>query len=227
MTYTLEAVRDGIRNREGRRVFYLGPEDRLTWQAREYLQDRGIEILPAREARPQVYRLQSGGFMEEKPEHMTHLQGNILVPKDHPRIAFRGAMDTLQGELLLCALQLRDPVPVEEVLDLAGKLLSWEVLEEPVPPFTLGGLDQKALRDRSHRPQDFYGVAHFKPELRHGPAVLWLNRCRCAARAAELAAIRAFQDREGCPTRTDLLEALNRMSSYLYILMIQEVAHGA
>ena len=36
-----------------------------------------------------------------KPEHMTHLRGNILVRKDHPRILFRGWIDALEGELLL------------------------------------------------------------------------------------------------------------------------------
>ena len=38
----------------------------------------------------------------------------------------------------------------------------------------------------------------------------------------ELAAANAFADRDGNPTRPDLLKALNRMSSMLYILMIQE-----
>jgi ethanolamine utilization cobalamin adenosyltransferase len=51
--------------------------------------------------------------------------------------------------------------------------------------------------------------------------VLWLNRARCAARAAELAAVRAFTDRDGQVLREDLLRAMNRMSSMLYILMIR------
>ena len=38
---------------------------------------------------------------------------------------------------------------------------------------------------------------------------------------AELAAVEAFSDRAGNPTRVDILRALNRMSSMLYILMIQ------
>ncbi len=35
------------------------------------------------------------------------------------------------------------------------------------------------------------------------------------------AAVHAFSDRDGNPTRPDLLRSLNRMSSMLYILMIQ------
>ena len=53
-------------------------------------------------------------------------------------------------------------------------------------------------------------------------AIARLNRARCAAREAELTAVEAFSDREGNPTRPDILRALNRMSSMLYILMIQQ-----
>ena len=49
-----------------------------------------------------------------------------------------------------------------------------------------------------------------------------LNRARCAAREAELRGLDAFSDREGKPTRPDILQALNRMSSMLYLLMLEE-----
>ena len=62
------------------------------------------------------------------------------------------------------------------------------------------------------------------PEYTDGAEILWLNRCRCAARAAELAAARAFTDAEGNASRPDILKALNRMSSMLYILMIRQKA---
>ena len=57
-----------------------------------------------------------------------------------------------------------------------------------------------------------------------GTVLLRLNRCRCMAREAELAAAEAFTDREGSPTRTDLLKAMNRLSSAVYLLMIREKA---
>ena len=59
------------------------------------------------------------------------------------------------------------------------------------------------------------------PEYTDGAVVLWLNRARCAARAAELAAVRAFVDGDGKPFREDILKAMNRLSSMLYILMIR------
>ena len=64
------------------------------------------------------------------------------------------------------------------------------------------------------------------PSVKDGPVVLRLNRCRCAAREAELSAAEAFTDREGIPTREDLLRAMNRLSSVLYLLMIREKAGG-
>ena len=59
------------------------------------------------------------------------------------------------------------------------------------------------------------------PAAGDGEALLRVNRARCAARAAELSAVAAFSDREGNPTRQDILKALNRLSSMLYIIMIQ------
>ena len=226
MLYTAQNVRDNIRNREGKRVFYLGKGDQLTSEARDLLSRERISILPAEQAKVERCRLMGGGFIEEKPEHMTHLNADTLVLKTHPRIEFRGAMDTLEAELLWCcqSLEKERREQVKEVLALARKILACDVLDEPVGEITLCGLTQQEQRRRSHFPQDYYGQPHFMPEPGDSAAVLALNRARCAARTAELAGARAFADREGRPTRTDILQALNRMSSMLYILMIQEKA---
>lgn len=226
MLYSAKNARDNVRNRNGKRVFYLGKGDQLTAEARDFLNRERIEILPAEKAKVERFRLLSGGYMEEKPEHMTHLTADLLVPKTHPRIAFRGTMDTLEAELLWCAsgLSKERSAQVAEVLDLARKLLRCDVLDEPVGELVLCGLTQQEQRQRSHFPQEYYRQAHFMPEITEKETVLRLNKARCAARAAELAGAAAFQDREGNPTRPDILQALNRMSSMLYILMIQEKA---
>ena len=229
MLYKEEAVRANIRNREGKRVFYLGKGDQLTSGARDWLRRERIEILGAELAKPERYARLDGGYIEEKPEHMTHLNAQILVPKTHPRIRFRGAMDTLEAELILAQLA----VPAEmgkqlgQILALAREIIRCDVLEEPLKVDTLCGLDQKQLRDRSHRPQDFYGQPHFMPAAVDGMGIAWVNRARCAAREAEIRAAEAFSDREGNPTRLDLLRSMNRMSSMLYILMIQMKADNA
>ena len=223
MLYSLEAVRANLRNREGKRVFYLGKGDQLTSQARDFLVRERIEILPADRAKPDEYRLLTGGTVTEKPEHMTHLHGNVLVMKTHPRIAFRGAIDTLEAELLLAQSVLCKPYDgqVGEVLEFARRLIRCDVLDEQVEDDKLCGLTAEELRTRSHRPQEFYGQPHFMPAAGDGEGILRVNRARCAARAAELSAVAAFSDREGNPTRPDILKALNRLSSMLYIIMIQ------
>lgn len=225
MLWDEQAVRANVRNRDGKRVYYLGKGDQLTSTARDYLRRERIEILPGSRAKPERYRLLSGGYAEEKPEHMTHLNGEVLVPKTHPRIRFRGKMDTLEAELILCQ---RIPGAPEgalgEILDLSRKILRCDVLEEPLRQDTLCGLTQDEQRGRSHMPQDYYGQPHFMPQASDGSVIAGLNRARCFAREAELAAVEAFSDREGNLLREDIPKALNRMSSMLYLLMIQEKA---
>ncbi len=217
MLFGLQAVRDNIRNREGKRVFYLGSGDQLTSEAKDWLTRQRIQILPAAKAKPERYALLSGGYMDEKPEHMTHLQGNVLVEKTHPRIAFRGAVDNLEAEILLCGMAAPHlQRELGEVLQLARRLIACEVLGESLEETQLLGLSQQQLRAHSHRPQDFYGQPHFMPDFSDSAAVLQLNRARCAARQAELAAVAAV------PARLDILQALNRLSSGIYILMIRE-----
>ena len=218
MLYDEKAVRENLRSRREGRVFYLGRNDTLTPSARDLLRREGIPILPAEEARPQRWQLPGGGYMEEKPEHMTCLMGDLLVPKTHPRIRFRGAIDTLEAELLLCGPE------TDQVLSLARRLIRCEVLNEPVGEFTLYGLTEAEQRRRSQLPQDYYGIPHFMPDYRDSEPVLRLNRCRCAAREAELAACEAFLTPDGTLQREDIVRALNRMSSMLYILMLRHKA---
>ena len=225
MLYTEDSVRDNIRNREGKRVFYLGKGDSLTPGARDWLRRERIGILSGELARKDRYRLTNGGYLEEKPEHMTHLNAEVLVPKTHPRIAFRGAVDTLEAELILAQLAAPEMAgKLEEVLTLARKIIRCDVLEEPLEDASLCGLAEAELRRRSHFPQEYYGIPHFMPSAADGKALARMNRARCAAREAELRACEAFSDREGNPTRPDLLRAMNRMSSMLYILMLEKKA---
>lgn len=225
MLFDEENVRANIRSRDGKRVYYLGKGDQLTSGARDFLSRERIEILPGSQAKPERFQILSGGFTQEKPEHMTHLNGAILVPKTHPRIRFRGEMDTLEAELILTQLEPGAPVEaLEEILCLARRIIRWDVLEEPVQPQSLCGLTEAEQRKRSHMPQDYYGQPHFMPAAGDGRVIARLNRVRCAARAAEMAAVAAFSDRDGNLTRQDIPRTLNRMSSMLYLLMIQEKA---
>ena len=225
MLLTERQVRDNLRNRQGKRVFFLGPKDQLTSEARDFLQRERVEIRPAKDAPIDRYRLLNGGWMAEKPEHMTHLYGDVLVEKTHPRIRFRGKMDSLQSILLLAQVYCpAEKEKIQEILDLSGRILRADVLEEPLEEKPLCGFSEEEIHSRSHFPQDYYGIPHFMPRAEDGTAVLWLNRCRSAVREAELSAARAFETAEGGCERGDILKALNRMSSMAYILMIEKKA---
>lgn len=225
MLYTRKMVEDNIRNRDKKRVFYLGSGDTLTSEARDFLQSQRIEILPAASAKKERWQVLGGGYVEEKPEYMTHLNGEFLVKKTHPRIAFRGWVDSLEAEILLagkeCPHLQRE---LGEILALARQILRCDVLDEPLKLTGLCGLTEDEMRKRSHFPQNYYGIPHFMPDFSDCRAVLALNRVRTVARQAELAAQHAFMDRDGLPAREDLLQALNRISSMLYILMLREKA---
>jgi len=88
-------------------------DQKLTPGAMDYLRDHRIEVVypqgrpeesgPQEEGTvsPGKYQTLFGAVLQDKPEHMTHLKGNILVFKDHPRIAFRGWIDALEAEITL------------------------------------------------------------------------------------------------------------------------------
>ena len=203
MLYDVRAARDNIRNKDGKRVFYLGPGDQLTPSARDLLSSMRVQICPP-------------PAKTEKPEEMTNLNGDVLVPKTHPVIRFRGQLDGLQAEMLLCGKQYPALQPaLEEFLELSRKIMACDVLNEPLSAVELLGLTAEQLRSHSHFPQKYYEKPHFMPTFEDRGEVLGLNKLRTLIRSTELAAIAAH------PTRQDLIEALNRMSSAMYILMIQ------
>ena len=220
-----QQVRDNLRNREGKRVFYLAKGDILTSQAKDFLSREHIAVLPAEQAKPESYRLLSGGTVTEKPEQYTHLNAQVLVPKTHPRIYFRGAVDTLEAALIACIPAVpQQRKPLEELLALARRLIRCDVLEEPVGDVVIDGLDEAQQRQQSHFPQQYFGIPHFMPQPADSAAIQALNWVRCMARQAELAAAAAFTDENNRPVRGDILQAMNRMSSMLYILMLREKA---
>ena len=171
------------------------------------------------------YRTLSGALLHEKPEHMTHLRGNVLVPKNHPRIAFRGMIDALEAEILLTQ-QASAAYPalvaeLEEVLSFVRNFIRCDVLEEPLGEVKLCGYTADQLREYSHYPDKHLNQPHFLPSHTDGAALLAVNRLRTLARHTELAAYAAFTDADGAVTRGDIILGLNRLSSLLWIMMIK------
>ncbi len=209
----------------------VGRGEVLTPGAKDWLAAHKIQaVYPAgREgAAPSAagtYQTLFGATLNEKPEHMTHLKENILVPKDHPRIAFRGMIDLLEAEILLTQ-QASAAYPalveeLEEVLAFVRRLIRCDVLEEPVGELNLCGYDAGQLREYSHYPDKYLGQPHFLPAHTDGPALLAVNRLRTLVRRTELAAYAAFRDADGNVTRGDMILGLNRLSSLMWIMMIK------
>lgn len=228
----------------------------VTPSARQYLSDRKIELLVGEEApakppkettpaaplpsggaegtEPKRARFigPDGGTFSEKPEHLTHLSGNRLVTKGHPRIAFRGRMDSLQSkimELQVRAVELGNGVLAEELdelLDFARSLLAAEVTGRPVDDVPLLGLELDEIRAISHNPKKTFGLGHIRPHYSMGALCVGLNALRSEVREVELAAFRAFSGNDGALDRLDVLRALNRLSSAFYILMYRYLPEG-
>lgn len=204
MLFTEHSVLSAVRSENGRRVFTLSHGDRLTPAARDLLRREGISIT------------------QKKPEHMTHLNKDRLVAKNHPRIVFRGKLDSLQSEILLLQKEPEAPIEaLEDMLSLIRALMQAEVLDKPVPEVMIGAMNEAELHERSHQPQKYYGIGHFLPSHTDDIMILRLNRLRTLIRETELCCFNAFSEPNGRLSRSDILTALNRLSSACWVLCLE------
>ena len=183
----------------------------------------------------------------EKSEWMTSLSGDLLVPKTHMRIAFRGLIDTLEAEVIeaqVLAAGTGEPVAspratgftesevctcLGEILEYLRAIMAAEVKETPLPPPFLFGMDSGEIHRRSHV---FVSDANGKPLLpayTQGLLAARLNTLRAKVREAELLAVRVFgpapdqaHETSGA-LREDIILGLNRLSSALWWLYCEHV----
>ncbi|WP_106766208.1 cobalamin adenosyltransferase [Paenibacillus faecalis] len=243
------------RNMKEAAVYEAAPGTILTPSAKSFLTDHQIELryvhtpeseveakAPQKEVKLQItknlnveqppegkkrFRTLYGGFLETKPEHMTHLHGNLLVFKDHPRILFRGKLDSLEAKILeaqiscfkLNMTKLVDDL--EEILQFVRRIVRCEVLSEDIEEFYLLGMTPKELREQSHFPKKYFGLEHFQPSYDMGEAVVAINALRTLTRETELLAYQAFKKEHGDTEREDIIRSLNRLSSLFWIIMFR------
>ena len=161
---------------------------------------------------------------------MTHLRGNLLVPKTHPRIEFRGQLDSLQAEIICLQAEACEKKQEKLVTDLGDVLygvrciLGAEVKEEPLEPMKLLGMTDKELRENSHNVKKYLGMDHPIPDYTMGRMAADLNHLRAKVREMELSAAHAFMTVEGVVERPDIIQNLNRLSSGVYIVFCRWLA---
>ena len=162
-----------------------------------------------------------------KGEALTHLNGQIYVAKNDPRIALRGRVDSAIADAVLIQTQWQAEgvasafqTMLADVRAGLGNVLRAEALGEPALPVSMGEFSQEQVHAVSHQPLKYLGHDHIVPAIEHGLQVARLNVLRAAIREAELAGAAAYIDRDFKVTRADLLQALNRLSSAVYVLML-------
>ena len=241
-------LRSGTVKREGNKVF-VNADTYISELAKEYIQTHALELVrtgtaakggsfgkgvmsysPIASSGTDRYTdYYTGKGYAEKPEHMTHLRGNLLVPKNDPRILFRGKLDSLEALIMQTQITAEECAypqiarELDEVMNFVQHILAAEVKDEPVPDIELFGMDSAALRYASHHLKEVFGIEHSVPHYSMGKVCVALNTLRANVRETELAAAAAFAD--GTQTkRADIIEALNRLSSCVYIIFCKKVS---
>jgi ethanolamine utilization cobalamin adenosyltransferase len=172
----------------------------------------------------------------KKPDALTHLNADVVVPKNDVRIRFRGRLDSA----IACAVWLQAEWEEErrvrsgeedalfarleqglaDVRSALGGVLRAEVSGEALPPPRLGPFDEEAIHRVSHDPWRYLGHDHVVPEVSQGVFAARLNLLRATIREAEACAAEVHVGRDFEVARPDIMLGLNRLSSAVYILMI-------
>lgn len=232
-------------SRERGNALFLEEGTILTPAAKDFIREQGIILrvpqeaashatmttaaIPTKDGTAIYIEASTGKVFNQKPEDMTHLRGNLLVPKTHPRIEFRGRLDSLIAQMLEVQLTAQEEhseqvaQELEELICFVRKILGAEVKEEPLEEPRLLGMDSAQLRYASQHVKETLGIDHPIPNCGMGRLCIALNRLRTQVREVELSAARAFQTADGS-VRPDIIEGLNRLSSCIYIMFCRRLS---
>ncbi len=180
---------------------------------------------------PKYVDYETGAGYVSKPEHMTQLYSNKLVDKCHPRIKYRGKIDSLEALIInaQCIIKANGGSQLiiddlDNILEVVGNLMRCEVLDEPVTNEYILGFDHAELKERSHFPMKYYKIKQLLlPNYNMGIEHAQLNMIRAAVRECEVLAVDAFRQSRAMD-RSDVIEELNRLSSALHIMMCKNLA---
>ena len=188
---------------------------------------RRMSVLTGKNERSEANCLLCEQPLKNKPDTLTSLDGKVLVSKNDPRLKLRGKLDTA----IACVVWIQTEFDPEgkkttlahwlaDIRSALGQTLRAEVTGEAMMSVAMGEFDEAAIHAISHNPLKYIGHDHLVPEVIHGVQVARLNLLRAQIREAELAAAEVFIDRDFKVLRPDIMQALNRLSSAVYVLML-------
>jgi len=220
-------LRDRVKREGHIDAITVDPNTLITPAAAQYAREQGIKI---------IYGDRNKGLSKEqlkgqkKPEHYTHLDHKNLVPKTHPRIKLRGMLDLLQALIIKAQVTVKMEGmmklvgDLEQLLAYTRQLLRNELTGEEIPELKLFGLSEEEIHEYSHHPFKKIGVNHIIPSHHMGQIIAELNYLRTVVRQVELAACDVYLNNDGTVEREDIIRALNRLSSAVYVMECMVVA---
>ena len=203
---------------------HLPADSRLTPSARELLESRHLRIkfideqgrlfVDDEQQQPQpVHGLTSSDEhpqaccelcrqpVAKKPDTLTHLSAEKMVAKSDPRLGVRAVLDSTIALAVWLQIELAEPRGCQAIV----------------------GLSDEDLHRLSHQPLRYLDHDHLVPEASHGRDAALLNLLRTKVRETETVAAQVFITRSFEVLRPDILQALNRLSSTVYVMMILSV----
>ncbi|EDT6508793.1 ethanolamine utilization cob(I)yrinic acid a,c-diamide adenosyltransferase EutT [Salmonella enterica subsp. enterica] len=207
---------------------HLPADVRLTPSARELLESRRLRIkfldqqgrlfVDDDEQQPQP--------VVKKPDTLTHLTADKMVAKSDPRLGFRAALDSAIALTVWLQIELAEPWQpwLFDIRSRLGNIMRADAIDEPLADQAIVGLNSDELHRLSHQPLRYLDHDHLVPEASHGRDAALLNLLRTKVRETEALAAQVFITRRFEVLRPDILQALNRLSSTVYVMMILSVA---
>lgn len=208
---------------EGRhlRIKFLDEQGRL-FVDDEQQQPQPVHGLTSSDTHPQACCELCRQPVAKKPDTLTHLTADKMVAKSSPRLAFRAALDSTIALAVWLQIELAEPWQpwLADIRSRLGNIMRADAMDEPLAPQSIVGLNEDDLHRLSHQPLRYLDHDHLVPEASHGRESALLNLLRTKVRETETIAAQVFITRGFDVLRPDILQALNRLSSAVYVMMI-------
>lgn len=144
------------------------------------------------------------------------------MAKNDPRLAFRAVLDSTIALTVWLQIELAEPWQpwLTDIRSRLGNIMRADALEEPLAAQSIAGFSERAAASFVPSAAALPGSRSPGAGGRHGRDVALLNLLRGKVREAEVTAAQVFITPQFAVQRADILQALNRLSSAVYVMMI-------